>query len=303
MSFSLSMTTKAADIIPIDGFFPQFGQDAQWIVDPVTNELTYSGVFAPAPNASIATTFDGLVSDGAGNSDFTGLKLKFDAFIPSNSNLTIVLGYNSEWSGATGKGVFIEMNKWLTQGTKNFTYGTGGLPKWFVPNPPSDYQAVIKSDAYNTITINVDATGTVSVTVNGYVCPETYAAGVDELKAAIPSTLYALFAYGETSFKMKNLTATKGGVTNTYFSAPSAVKENKQNNMSVYPNPGKGVFTVTNEAVGQKYHINNILGQQVKTGLIISNKQLLDLTDEKAGTYMMVIDGVNGKTVKQIVKN
>ena len=293
------MTTKAADVIPIDGFFPQFGQDAQWIVDPVTYELTYSGVFAPAPNASIATTFDGLVSDGAGNSDFTGLKLKFDAFIPSNSNLTIILGYNSEWSGTTGKGVFIEMNKWLTQGTKNFIYPGS----WFVPNPPADYQAVIKADAYNNITIDVDSTGTVSVSVNGYVCPVTYAAGIDELKAAIPSTLYALFAYGETSFKMKNLTASKGGVTNTYFSVPSAIKENKQNNLSVYPNPSKGVFTVTNEVVGQKYQITNLLGQQVKTGLITSIKQQLDLTAEKAGTYMMVVDGVNGKIVRQIVKN
>jgi len=284
----------------IDGFFPQFGQDAQWSVNDKF-ELVHTGTVAPAPAAAIATTFEGLVSDGIGGNDFTGLSISFDGLIiDAGTSTKIWLGYNGIWGE---KAVNLEFNQWLCQAGTDYAFDSDITKRAMVTNFGT-YQAAVKKNDYNKIEINVSATGLISCKLNGYVCDKPYQATLTSLKPTGVNTFYALFGNDITGFKMKNLVVTKGAITNKYFSDPEAgIDKVTQASIGVYPNPTKGIVTVTNNMVGSKYQLTNMLGQQVQKGIVSDTNQQLNLSAEKAGTYMLVIDGENGKVVKSIIKN
>ncbi|NDP20257.1 MAG: T9SS type A sorting domain-containing protein [Paludibacter sp.] len=87
------------------------------------------------------------------------------------------------------------------------------------------------------------------------------------------------------------------------FSVTTGLNQPTQSSLSVYPNPSKGDFTISSDAVGKEYRVTNLLGQFVTSGVIGSKNQKLDLTNQQAGTYMVIIHGENGKIVKSIIKN
>ena len=70
------------------------------------------------------------------------------------------------------------------------------------------------------------------------------------------------------------------------------VNETNEPTRLVYPNPSHGIIMVPNG----EYHITNILGQTLKTG--ITNGQI-DVSDLTAGTYLITI---NGKTEKFVIQ-
>ncbi|MFZ4725594.1 MAG: T9SS type A sorting domain-containing protein [Paludibacter sp.] len=298
LALSFIMTASAQ----MEAFFPQFGDDAKWSVNEKF-ELVFAGpVVAPVPTGAIATTFEGLVSDGNGFNDFTGLKMEFDAYIFNQpTNTTLVVAWNGKWSATEGLGVNLDYNQWLCQAAKNYDYAN---VKWMVPNPPTEYQAAVKYDTYNHFIIDIDATGKITTTLNGYLCSVPYEAGTAILKPTALSQFTVVFVNNVSGWKMKNLVVKKGSVTNSYFSNPdAAVKTNKQANFDVYPVPSKGNFTITSESIGQKYEVTNILGQLIKSGIISGNKHVLDLSSEQDGSYLLSVEGKNGKSVRQIVKN
>jgi len=298
LTLAFFFTAKAQ----VDGFFPQYGQDAQWTVNEQF-ELVFSGDVLPAPNAAIATTFEGLVSDGIGGNDFTDLNMKFDATIfDLAGNTTVVLAYNGLWSATEGKGVFMEFNQWLCQATFDFSYGAGN-DKWMITDP-SSYQAVVNKNGYNSFEIDVNATGLVSCKLNGYVCDVPYQAPLASLKPTATSTFYVLFANNFTGFKMKNLVVTKGGVTNKYFMDPTInVKNTREASIDIYPNPSNGIFTIANIAAGQKYQVTNMIGQMVESGVIKSSDHRLDMSSKQKGVYFVTINSASGKMVKKIIKD
>ena len=290
LSFVFTMNAQ------VDNFTPLFGHDTQWTINEQF-ELVFAGVVAPAPAAAIVTTLEGLVSDGIGGNDFTGLHITFDGFIiDAGTSTKVLLAFDGTWGG---KAVILEFSQWLCQANTDF-----GAQTWMVPNPPSDYQAAVVKNGYNKFDITVSATGLITCIVNGYVCIP-FQADLASLKPTAVSEFFVGFANDITGFKMKNLVATKGGVTNKYLYDPAAagIDKTEQINLSVFPNPSKGKFTVNNESVGNKYQITNILGQQVMRGIINSKAEKLDLTSQAPGTYMLVIEGKQGKAVKQIIKN
>jgi hypothetical protein len=68
--------------------------------------------------------------------------------------------------------------------------------------------------------------------------------------------------------------------------------ETIQNNITVYPNPTKNSFALTQDA--SKVEIYNIAGQLIKTfNNIISNQQL-DSTHLETGLYLIKITDING---------
>jgi len=286
----------------MEAFFPQFGDDAKWSVNEQF-ELVFAGpVVAPVPTGAIATTFEGLVSDGNGFNDFTGLNMEFDAYIFNQpTNTTLVIAWNGEWSATTGLGVNLDYNQWLCQAAKNYDYAN---VKWMVPTVPTDYQAAIKHDTYNHFIIDIDANGRISTTINGYVCPIPFEAGTEILKPTALKEFTVVFVNNVSGWKMKNLVVKKGNVTNTYFSNPDTSVENlKQAEFEVYPIPSKGTFTISSESVGQKYEVTNLVGQQIQSGFISSTKHSLDLSSQQSGSYILSVEGKNGKSVRQIVKN
>lgn len=292
VSLSFVMATSAQ----VDGFFPMFGQDAQWTVNEQF-ELVFSGAVAPAPVAAIATTFESLVSDGIGGNDFTGLNIKMDAIILDQAtNTTFVLGSDAIWGG---KGINLEFNQWLCQATTDFSYGAG-KDKWMITTP-STYQAAVVKNGYNTIEINVNAAGLISCKLNGYVCDVPYQAPLASLKPTGTSTFFFVIANNFAGLKIKNMVVKKGDTTNTYFVDPAAgVKNTADKNLMMLSTSSKGNFTLQSNFVGKKYVITNTMGQQIQSGVIRSNEQNIDVSSANAGTYMLV---VKGEKACKFVKN
>ena len=196
--------TKVFAALPAD-IWPQSGQTAQWTTN-ANNELCFDGAQPGFGPATVATTFGGLVSN-----DFTGLTLKFDAIISLNGeNTTVVLSSNGTWGD---KGVVIDLNRYQIQGVNNFTY-----PGTVLTSNASFYQnTIIKPGLFNSFIINVSATGVITVTVNGYVCPTTFNAALTILQAPTPVPRFAYFSTGFTGFKLKNLKVEKSTISKQYF--------------------------------------------------------------------------------------
>lgn len=75
----------------------------------------------------------------------------------------------------------------------------------------------------------------------------------------------------------------------------ASLQDVKQEPVLVYPNPSKGVFTVTIN-VSAQYSLYDVVGHQVKTGEFTSGNNNIDLTTTANGIYILkVIDAV-GKT-------
>lgn len=173
-----------------------------------SNELSYVGSVPFTTPAVVETTFGGLTATATTN-DYTGLKLTFNAYISSTgANTSVVLSSNGIW-GTGGKGTMIKINKTDIQGSVNFGTGTS------LNTNLALYQSKVLPDAYNSITIDVATDSKITVTINGYVLPTVYQGST--LTASVPNPRYAFFATDFSGFKMKNLTAVKGGVTKTYF--------------------------------------------------------------------------------------
>lgn len=283
----------------IDGFFPQFGQDAQWTVND-NFELVFSGAVTPAPAAAIATTFEGLVSDGIGGNDFTGLTITFDGIILDQPTSTkIFLAFNGIWGE---KAVNLEFNQYLCQAGTNYAFDSDITVRAMVTNFGA-YQAAVIKNGYNKFEINVSASGLISCKLNGFVCDKPYQAALSALKPTENSTFYVLFGNDITGFKMKNLVATKGTTTNKYFYDPEAALSNVNDvKVNVYPNPTKANISVKSELTGKKYEIKNMLGQRLQEGIINNANQLISLENQKSGNYLLVIDSENGKIVRSIIK-
>jgi hypothetical protein len=206
----LALTKLFADPVPGD-FFPQANQDSQWSTITGTNELSFMGSQPATSQAIIATTFGDLVTN-----DYTGFKMKFDAFVSgAGKNTTIVLSSNGVWGG---EGIVIEINQYQIQAIRNYTYPGTALVTDF-----TEYQnTIVKKDQYNSFIIDVDVLGGITVTINGFTCPITYMADLTVLRAT--GARFTYISTGFSDFKMKNLTAEKSGVTKDYFYTTQPVR-------------------------------------------------------------------------------
>jgi len=87
------------------------------------------------------------------------------------------------------------------------------------------------------------------------------------------------------------------------FDVSTDISKTTNTNFSVYPNPMKSDFTIVSDAVGKFYTIKNILGQSIANGIITSVNQKIDLSNQKAGAYMVTIQGETSKMVRTILKH
>ena len=85
-------------------------------------------------------------------------------------------------------------------------------------------------------------------------------------------------------------------VIDAVLSLPVSVSETANNTLSVYPNPFNDQITLTSsDNANVLYHIVDVTGREVVSGMINSGRQTLDLSSLSAGQY--VIQVVNGNTV------
>ncbi len=284
---ALSVTSISAQ--DINYFWPQAGQNANWSTN-LNNELVFAGPYVAG--SSVATMF------GLGDvikAPWTGINIKFEATIPSAGNFMLILGWNAAWGG---QGICMNFNVWEATANKNFTYANPA-PTQMSSNVPA-YQALFSNgEGITPIEVNVSATGLITTTVAGLVLPTTYQADLTVL-----ANSFIGFIPNAAGFTLRKVEVTQNNLTNKFFWSPgTGLNQSKNTNVSVYPSPSKGDFTIASDAVGRKFQVTNLLGQNIKSGIINSNNQKLDLTNESAGNYFVTIEGENGKVVKSIIKN
>ncbi len=92
-----------------------------------------------------------------------------------------------------------------------------------------------------------------------------------------------------------------GDSTYTYYKTVVGLKENafKENTLIVYPNPGKGIFTLETKENTGKVEVFDMVGKTIYQGKIESLNTKLNLVDVPKGIYIVVVtQGKTRETVK-----
>ena len=82
----------------------------------------------------------------------------------------------------------------------------------------------------------------------------------------------------------------------------SAVKSLSDLPVKLYPTIGKGVFNIEGECIGANYAVMNLMGQIIKNGKIQQTTQVVNLTKNASGTYLVKVSLNNRMIVRKIVK-
>ena len=91
--------------------------------------------------------------------------------------------------------------------------------------------------------------------------------------------------------------------TVTVFAAPAGTSILNADRFQIFPNPSTGIFTIE-QAKGTAVKICDVLGKEIATASIISNKQQIDISSLPNGIYFVsIIDPQTlVKSVKKIIK-
>ncbi|MFI5195949.1 MAG: T9SS type A sorting domain-containing protein [Chitinophagales bacterium] len=74
-------------------------------------------------------------------------------------------------------------------------------------------------------------------------------------------------------------------------------------NINIYPNPTIGQLVIEHSGIGTAVRIFNILGQNIYTGIIQSDKETISLSNYQQGTYLLQTTDIYGnRTIKTVVK-
>ena len=91
------------------------------------------------------------------------------------------------------------------------------------------------------------------------------------------------------------------GPDTTFMLTSIPVLQNDNDLVKVFPVPALNALHI--QVSGQpQFEINNVLGEKVKEGKLVSGDNQLDLADLSPGVYFVTVIGSNGRTVKKIIK-
>ncbi len=75
------------------------------------------------------------------------------------------------------------------------------------------------------------------------------------------------------------------------------------NSINVYPNPTHNLFYIEGGEIGAGLRLFNIVGQEVYTGTIESNRQPIDISNLPTGVYVLwLVDGNGVRNCVRVVK-
>ncbi len=139
--------------------------------------------------------------------------------------------------------------------------------------------------------VNLSATGATTYTWNtGDVgAAQTYMLPVD-----------VAYTYFVTGTDANGCSKTAAVTVNVNRCTGIAEQTNGVSQVSVYPNPGTGLFTV--EAAGNNVNVYDIYGKLVLSNVISTDKTVVDLSNQAAGVYFVHVTDNKGTSVSKIVK-
>jgi len=76
----------------------------------------------------------------------------------------------------------------------------------------------------------------------------------------------------------------------------------KKSNISIYPNPSNGVFTISGIEVNASINIYNAIGELVKSIQSTDNNTTVDLSDYSNGIYFIKIKNNKGEAIQKLIK-
>ncbi len=125
----------------------------------------------------------------------------------------------------------------------------------------------------------------------------------------IPVTISANAPYGEHMMRVKSnygaavpddsCEVTQYGETEDYtvnIVESLSIEEIDGSLIKVFPNPSDGIYNINLNGEILTFEISNILGQFLKNGKLENGNNMLDLTNQKIGTYFLKLISNSGKT-------
>jgi PKD repeat protein len=76
----------------------------------------------------------------------------------------------------------------------------------------------------------------------------------------------------------------------------SGVQEVEGLRFFVYPNPANNTLSIQSNQIGRKYKIVNLIGKEIKQGILQSNVETINLSDTPDGLYFILIEGLSTAT-------
>ncbi len=102
--------------------------------------------------------------------------------------------------------------------------------------------------------------------------------------AAVPDDACEVTQYGETEDYTVNIVESL------------SIEEIDGSLIKVFPNPSDGIYNINLNGEILTFEISNILGQFIKNGKLENGNNMLDLTNQKIGTYFLKLISNSGKT-------
>jgi len=143
--------------------------------------------------------------------------------------------------------------------------------------------------------------GATSPSITGTVRPLEPLSNFSNIPADGVWTLYVLDKYNGDGGFINNFSLSFCNVTPSSLS----VADNQLANISVYPNPSKGILNVTLPANTGKttLHLNDIQGRRILTKETSNTNEVLNIDNFSDGVYILTIENGALKTTKKIILN
>ncbi|MCW3124414.1 MAG: repeat protein [Bacteroidetes bacterium] len=144
--------------------------------------------------------------------------------------------------------------------------------------------------------ITVNSVPTVTITQNGLVLSsQTTAISYQWYRdnVLIPGATSQTYVVTQNGAYTIQVTGTGGctGISNSISITGVGIADITAQPLAIYPNPGKGIFTITSlDGTEHNYQVSNTLGQIVATGVLHTDKQDIDLSSLPVGSYVFNVN-------------
>jgi len=196
----------------------------------------------------------------------------------------------------TGSTTLTAQNGTFNDGSGGNQYANNSDCSWLI-QPPSATSITLSFSAFNTeqnndgVVVYDGANNTASV--------------LGQFSGtSIPSSVTSTGGSMYVEFLSDPALRANGWTANYTSTLPTGINENQVGqNISIYPNPSNGLFTIKSDFEGSvTYEITDILGKQIyKTDKLIKGKNTIDASSFNKGVYLIKFEYNNGRYVEKLI--
>jgi len=196
----------------------------------------------------------------------------------------------------TGSTTLTAQNGTFNDGSSGNQYANNSDCSWLI-QPPSATSITLSFSAFNTeqnndgVIVYDGANNTTSV--------------LGQFSGtSIPSSVTSTGGSMYVEFLSDPALRANGWVANYTSTLTTGINENQVGqNISIYPNPSNGLFTIKSNFEGSvTYEITDILGKQIyKTDKLIKGENTIDASSFNKGVYLIKFEYNNGRYVQKLI--